>query len=330
MDGMLFDDLMADEPPMSETNLQSDPQQMQWHLLLEQPYCHSPVRPWCVRRTVCVRICRLVRVSLPPSSSNLCNLSLSLSLSLSRFTRTMELYSLVASNCILGPSNNDKLTDGCEIDLKTNKDHCGNCSFVCSNNNMATRTCANEICNGNCNLGFADWYAYVCGTPMVERGTESEFAISFHDLTCVGGCSNMDKLTDGCEINTDTDASNCGGCGMACSNSVATPSCSGGVCNGVCGAGFANWYAFVSEFTCSSEECADGEERWLAVTAPSAPTAATSTRKPMPTTVAAVRTRVATTILPLRHVDQANVMEHAMPVLPTGACDDNFQFHLQL
>jgi len=87
--------------------------------------------------------------------------SLSLSLSLSLFTRTMELYSLVASNCIHGPSNNDKLTDGCEIDLKTNANHCGNCSFVCSNNNMATRTCANEICNGNCNMGFADWYACV-------------------------------------------------------------------------------------------------------------------------------------------------------------------------
>jgi len=40
----------------------------------------------------------------------------------------------------------------------------------------------------------------------------------------------------------------------------------------------------------------------------------------MPTTVAAVRQRVATTILPLRHVLQANVMEHAIPVLPTGAC----------
>jgi len=103
-------------------------------------------------------------VSLSPeasSSSNLCNLSLSLSLSLSLFTRTIELYSLVASNCIHDPSNNNKLTDGCEIDLKTNPNHCGNCSFVCSNNNMATRTCANEICNGNCNAGFADWYACV-------------------------------------------------------------------------------------------------------------------------------------------------------------------------
>ena len=167
MDGMLFDDLMADEPPMSETNLQSDPQQLQWHLLLEQQYCHSPVRPWCVRRTVCVRICRLVRVSATILFELVQPLSLSLSLSL--FTCTMELYSLVASNCIHDPSNNDKLTDGCEINLKINANHCGNCSFVCSNNNMATRTCANEICNGNCNAGFADWYACVRHTDGWER-----------------------------------------------------------------------------------------------------------------------------------------------------------------
>jgi len=59
------------------------------------------------------------------------------------------------------------------------------------------------------------------------------------------------------------------------------------MCNGVCSAGYANWYAFVSEFTCLSES-ADEEERRLAVTAPSGPTAATSTRKPMPTTAACV------------------------------------------
>jgi len=170
----------------------------------------------------------------------------------------------------------------------------------------------------------------MCAAHRWLREREREFAISFHDLTCVGGCSNMNKLTDGCEININTNASNCGGCGMACSsNNVPTPSCSGGVCNGACSAGYANWYAFVSELSYSNQ-CADEEECWLAVTTPSGPTAATSTRKPMPATVADVRKRVATAILPLRHVHQANVMEHAMPVLPTGACDDISALHLQL
>ena len=173
---------------------------------------------------------------------------------------------------------------------------------------------------------------HMCGTPMVERERDGERVCHlFTDLTCVGDCSNMNKLTDGCEINTQTDANNCGGCGMACSsNNVPTPSCSGGVCNGACSSGYANWYAFVSELSysnqcgmaCSSHnvpspscsggvcngacsagyanwyalvsefsysnQCADEEERRLAVTAPSGPTAATSTRKPMPTTAACV------------------------------------------
>jgi len=93
----------------------------------------------------------------------------------------------------------------------------------------------------------------------------------------------MNKLTDGCEINTNTNASNCGGCGMACSShNVPSPSCSGGVCNGACSAGYANWYALVSEFSYSNQ-CADEEERRLAVTAPSGPTAATSTSTPTTT-----------------------------------------------
>ena len=58
----------------------------------------------------------------------------------------------------LHQSDMNKLTNGCEIDLTTNPDHCGNCSFVCSNHNMATRTCSMEICNGMCSTGFADWY----------------------------------------------------------------------------------------------------------------------------------------------------------------------------
>jgi len=77
-------------------------------------------------------------------------------------------------------------------------------------------------------------------------------------------------MTNGCNINTDTDASNCGGCGMTCSsNNVLSPLCGGGMCNGACSAGHANWYALVSELSCSSEECADEEEGRLAVTTPS-------------------------------------------------------------
>jgi len=149
-----------------------------------------------------------------------------------------------------------------------------------------------------------------------ERG--SEFAISFPDLTCDGDCSNMDKLTDGCEININTNASNCGGCGMACSsNNVPTPSCSGGMCNGVCSAGYANWYAFVSCLTCSNQ-CAADEQLRLAVTAPSGPTAATSTPIPIPTTVADVAWLAAPLMLPHHRAAVECAMAYAVPVMPIG------------
>jgi len=126
-------------------------------------------------------------------------------------------------------------------------------------------------------------------------------------------------MTNGCNINTDTDASNCGGCGMACSsNNVLSPLCGGGMCNGACSAGHANWYALVSELSCSSEECADEEECRLAVTAPSGPTAATSTPTPMPTTVADVAWLAAAITFPHHHAAVEYAMAHAVPVMPIG------------
>jgi hypothetical protein len=105
--------------------------------------------------------------------------------------------------------NGNKLTDGCEIDTTSDPNHCGACPNVCSSNNMATRTCAASVCNGTCNAGFAD--------------------------------CNVNKLTDGCEINLGTNVDNCGGCGRACSASnVNARSCASGLCNSTCATGFGN------------------------------------------------------------------------------------------
>jgi hypothetical protein len=87
--------------------------------------------------------------------------------------------------------------------------NCGGCGKRCSNNNIATPTCAGGTCNGACNAGFAD-------------------------------CDN-NKLSNGCESSNNIDPANCGGCGKACSgNNIATPTCAGGACNGTCNAGFAD------------------------------------------------------------------------------------------
>lgn len=61
-----------------------------------------------------------------------------------------------ACNAGFADCNSNKLYDGCEISLATNPDHCGACGTVCSNNNMATRTCSGSTCNGTCAAGFSD------------------------------------------------------------------------------------------------------------------------------------------------------------------------------
>src|SRR6185436_13234134 len=91
----------------------------------------------------------------------------------------------------------------------TDAKNCGGCGTVCSGANIGNPTCAAGVCNGACNAGFAD-------------------------------CNN-NKQTDGCEENINTDAGNCGGCGMGCSNgNIANPTCAAGQCNGTCNAGFAD------------------------------------------------------------------------------------------
>src|SRR5262249_5421196 len=104
-------------------------------------------------------------------------------------------------DCDKAPGN------GCEINSNTDATHCGACANACSGNNMATVTCGGGNCNGNCNDNFLD---------------------------CSGN-----KLSDGCEVNSLSDATHCGGCANNCSgNNMATVTCGNGVCNGNCNGGF--------------------------------------------------------------------------------------------
>jgi hypothetical protein len=58
--------------------------------------------------------------------------------------------------------------------------------------------------------------------------------------TCSAGQADCDGLP-GCEVNTNTDAANCGGCGLACSPAHATGSCTAGTCGiGTCAPGFSD------------------------------------------------------------------------------------------
>jgi len=113
------------------------------------------------------------------------------------------------------------MVNGCEVSINNDPSNCGGCGAVCSNNHMQTLSCSSGVCSGICQPGFAD---------------------------CDGN-----KRANGCEVSLNTDPFNCGSCGRVCSNNhMQSLSCSsGGVCNGICQAGYAD---------CNGNKQADGCE----------------------------------------------------------------------
>ena len=73
--------------------------------------------------------------------------------------------------------------NGCETDLRIDPDHCGTCSRKCPEVPHGQRGCGDTCTIWRCDNGYGD---------------------------CNGAA------TDGCEVNTQTDAANCGRCGTAC------------------------------------------------------------------------------------------------------------------
>jgi hypothetical protein len=98
------------------------------------------------------------------------------------------------------------VTNGCEINLQTDIDHCGACDTSCTNDH-GTTTCKDGTCTPVCANGYTD---------------------------CDGDPSN------GCETNTNTALGHCGGCGQACNPDNGTGTCTDGVCKVKCEVGFAD------------------------------------------------------------------------------------------
>jgi hypothetical protein len=127
----------------------------------------------------------------------------------------------IVGGCIAGFDDCDmQVPNGCETNLAIDKGNCGMCGKVCPNPPNAAAACTNSMCGlGACNAGFAN-------------------------------CDNMPG--NGCEVPTNTDPNNCGGCGKSCSNAnMASRTCAAGVCNGACAAGFGD---------CNNNKLTDGCE----------------------------------------------------------------------
>ena len=100
---------------------------------------------------------------------------------------------------------NTTASDGCEVALKSDDNHCGNCTTVCQDNNAANSCSSGACVIASCNTNYAS-------------------------------CDN--NSANGCEVNKLTNTSHCGGCGNVCQPTNAVPACTNGACTPNCNTNF--------------------------------------------------------------------------------------------
>jgi hypothetical protein len=155
---------------------------------------------------------------------------------------------------------NGEPSDGCEVNLQSDAQHCNACGTPC-NLPHAEAACEAGACKvAQCADGYADCDGDAMNGCEVDLqtdpqhcGTCSKACMPSADVkepACAAGSCTVAQCTqghtdcngayaDGCETATATDVLNCGSCGVTCSSLNATGvSCGGGVCFPQCKAGF--------------------------------------------------------------------------------------------
>ncbi len=170
----------------------------------------------------------------------------------------------VIGSCSVGRADcNTTAADGCEVDLRSDVNHCGDCATACPAPPGATPSCVAGACHlAACKSGFADCDKDTSnGCEIDLQGDVANcgscgkacFGVANAAAKCsagvcgVGACNpgfaDCDGYSwNGCETNIGTDPANCGACGAACP-AVASGAltCNAGVCGGaVCSAGHAD------------------------------------------------------------------------------------------
>lgn len=144
---------------------------------------------------------------------------------------------------------NSEVSDGCEINTADDVNNCGSCGNNCVLNN-ATEACQNGQCRvdscdadyGNCDndpsngceQGLASdiQNCGACGNQCsYPNATAVCTAGSCEMGSCLAGFADCDGLaSNGCEVDTRSDAQNCGGCGNVCDLANASESCAQSQC----------------------------------------------------------------------------------------------------
>ena len=143
--------------------------------------------------------------------------------------------------------------NGCEKPLNTVTD-CGACGATCTNAN-GTTSCAGGTCAPVCSGGFASCDGNLgngceaplntltncgsCGTPCSFPNAIASCSTGTCAFSgCAAGFGNCDgNQANGCETNTNTNNTHCGGCNMPCAGGKI---CVSGSCVAACPAGTAD------------------------------------------------------------------------------------------
>ena len=147
------------------------------------------------------------------------------------------------------PSCSDAIKNGKETDVDCGGGACPGCdngkpctdgtdckSMTCKNATCAPSPCSNGVkdgmetdvdCGGPTCAKCKDGQMCTDGSDCV--GAICNNAVCKSPVMCAAGTGNCDgNAANGCEVNLNTDAKNCGGCGMICA--MGTPLCSNGKC----------------------------------------------------------------------------------------------------
>ncbi len=135
-------------------------------------------------------------------------------------------------------------SNGCEVDLLSDPDHCGACGTVCRGAGGVEPTCVGGECQTSCTPGLGDCNADPsdgCETPLdtlescggcgigcaPPRGVGTCERGSCEIVSCDTGFDDCDgSVANGCETDLRSDTGSCGACGNRCT----PPRCCDGAC----------------------------------------------------------------------------------------------------